>query len=474
MTKSHKAVGDADVATIIISVNFQTDYSFASSAFPLKISRTLHVVGGECVYHSRWYTSGMHYDVLCEISGQDIAGQEHGPLFDIIDGGALLLERVILSNFINKDGAGGAISINGGSIEMHNCMFYWNYALASGGAVYNFWGSVEMHGCTFSENYVDAKFGTGGAVGSIGGSVEMHNCTFLRNYAVALGGAIYTDHEMSIGGAVSSNKGSVEMHGCTFSGNYADEGGAVYSPEFNYVEMHNCMFYDNHAVKGGGAVCSRATYEGSVEIHGCMFSGNHAVKGGGAVCSNGGSAEMHGCTFSGNYADGTGGGAVYSTEDSVEMHNCMFSQNHADGTGGGAVSSNKGSVEMHGCTFSGNYASTGNGGVLNSNHGLVWFEQSIMVGNRVKFGGGGSIYLLGGHLHTGFGVIFENNNAKKGSGGALQCGDEAFVQLNNTRIQYNEAEQGAGIHIGHCSVELINGGYIYKNVATNQVSAQLA
>ncbi|KAK3285674.1 hypothetical protein CYMTET_6734 [Cymbomonas tetramitiformis] len=234
-------VGDADVATIIISVNFQTDYSFASSAFPLKISRTLHVVGGECVYHSRWYTSGMHYDVLCEISGQDIAGQEHGPLFDIIDGGALLLERVILSNFINKDGAGGAISINGGSMEMHNCMFYWNYALASGGAVYNFWGSVEMHGCTFSENYVDAKFGTGGAVGSIGGSVEMHNCTFLRNYALALGGA------------VSCGEGSVEMHGCTFSENHVnDAGGAA------YIEVY----------EGGG----------SVEIHNCTFSGNHAVR----------------------------------------------------------------------------------------------------------------------------------------------------------------------------------------------------
>ncbi|KAK3281239.1 hypothetical protein CYMTET_10955, partial [Cymbomonas tetramitiformis] len=123
-------VGNANVTTIIISINWQL-YPSDVSAYPLHISRTLHIAG-ECM------------DALCEVDG----GQQ-GPLFYILDGGALLLERLSLTNFYNTN---GGVIMSLGTLVINACNMSRNHASERGGVLYATGGSLTMTNSNMSHN----------------------------------------------------------------------------------------------------------------------------------------------------------------------------------------------------------------------------------------------------------------------------------------------------------------------------------
>ncbi|KAK3280230.1 hypothetical protein CYMTET_11923, partial [Cymbomonas tetramitiformis] len=123
-------VGNVNVTTIIISINWQL-YPSDVSAYPLHISRTLHIAG-ECM------------DALCEVDG----GQQ-GPLFYILDGGALLLERLSLTNFYNTN---GGVITSLGTLVINACNMSRNHASERGGVLYATGGSLTMTNSNMTHN----------------------------------------------------------------------------------------------------------------------------------------------------------------------------------------------------------------------------------------------------------------------------------------------------------------------------------
>ena len=102
------------------------------------------------------------------------------------NGDAYLANGTIEANKANSDG--GAVTVAGGSLEIHDLYIANNQADGHGGAIRNKSESatVKVYDTNFANNTAN---GDGGAA-SIHGKNEFHNCKFYGNTAGNKGGAL--------------------------------------------------------------------------------------------------------------------------------------------------------------------------------------------------------------------------------------------------------------------------------------------
>jgi predicted outer membrane repeat protein len=166
---------------------------------------------------------------------------------------------------------GGAISMVDTDLTIDNARFAGNQSSGIGGAISADGGSL---------NIIDTSFS--GSTASYGGAL------FLNGVFAEISWSEFTDNTAeSAGGAVMTTDTGLMVFDSVFTGNDAQGsyGGAI---EFDSSEaaVVRSLFADNTAETGGAV----EAYQSAVEIEASTFTGNHALRGGAMSIDN---AEVH-------------------------------------------------------------------------------------------------------------------------------------------------------------------------------------
>ncbi|MCB8943193.1 MAG: beta-propeller fold lactonase family protein [Ardenticatenaceae bacterium] len=311
-------------------------------------------------------------------------------LLHINSGADITLINVTLKDGITS-GAGGAILMVGGSLNVIGSSFIGNKAGNDGGAIRG--GDVQIVGSNFTANEAGASGGalhlTGSYERHISGSVFNGNLAGTDGDEIGKGGAIYVEHS-------GGNDQDTFITDVIFNGN-------VNSGEQN-----------SSSTEGGGAVYNRVR-------KGTLFIERTA--------------------FNGNIAQNTWGGAIYNTlSANLDIQDASFNGNisgDGDSNGFGGAIYNAGYLFTTRSFFAGNIASLlGQGGALGvSNRSEATLSNSTLFANTAGAGSGGAIYLAKENSHT---PLVELRNVTLSDNDAVQGGaiynDEELVRLFNTIV----------------------------------------
>lgn len=299
-------------------------------------------------------------------------------------------------------GSGGAISINGGSVD------------------------VEIGGVRFDANGA----GEGGAVriGYQSPRVFIHDSVFANNDGSLTGNGFS-------GGALSVSGGNLHVARCRFESNVGSTTGAVYAIHANPV-VEDTVFVANRSAgnKGSGAFFSdgggpgdynnRDMTPGEITLRRSLFVRNRGAG------DDGGAAELYaypadkvtveGCTFHANEAKPGRAGALFIHADkSVEILASVFADNHATGAGGAIWADGSALYRFENDLFSGNKSDSDLGGALRLNlaeSAKLRIASSTFIDNTAT-SGNGALWLPGTRDVRVTNSIFASNTA---TGGAQQ------------------------------------------------------
>lgn len=425
-------------------------------------------------------------DGVLILSGKEPVGEEKtadknsvtaGNNADIlnVDGG-----QVKLSNLTLKYSKSAAIVANSAIFQAINTTF----ANMNNGAVKNAGNATFSGKNDFVDNSVAA--GNGGALNLEKESETKFSDSSLFDNNTAAdgnGGAMYGDGSVYLG---DQNK----LISAVFTNNTAKDGGAVFVDEngkfVGYGEFifgQNAGANGNKATNSGGAIYNKGQMSfvgfNGKETKSIMFAANQATDGG--AIYNTGALNLNGqLSFIGNSAlydngedDTKGfGGAIYNT-GTLDIYgtNIEFSNNTAQ-KAGGAIYNNGGVINISGSGISFNNnkvletdkvnfkdwkndAKKGFGGAIANMEGSrlnisgnVTFSEN---GKDSKISGGGAVYNRGymtisgtritedgrdttdSYNHAAASILFENNVASKGIGGAIEAkGSHSVKNTENT------------------------------------------
>lgn len=329
-------------------------------------------------------------------------------------------------------GSGGAISNEGGTLEVSEYIFLQNDATdkdakPAGGAIYNT-KETTIKDCMFDGN---TATGNGGAIGTgnSGSSLTLNVSESPRITSV-----FQNNSSGARGGAIGHTNGTMDIYGYQFLNNSAVEGGAISRQSATEIKIQDspyslvdAMFKGNNATSGGAIF----TTNGTTEISDYTFVKNSATNGG-AICANGGTIKPTDCKFGGddvslgnsasNYggaiylASNDGNNLVLKSDDNESM--AVFKNNSAKI--GGAISETKGNLEITGYKFESN-TSTGVGGA-------IWVKSYMIVD----------------------GCAFNQNKSTGSNGGAISIEsitEEDKVVVKNSTFDQNTAKAGSSINM---------------------------
>lgn len=377
-------------------------------------------------------------DGVLILSGKEPAGEEKtanknsvtaGNNADIlnVDGG-----QVKLSNLTLKDSKSAAIVANSAIFQAINTTF----ANMNNGAVKNAGNATFSGKNDFVNNSVTA--GNGGALNLKKESETKFSDSSLFDNNTAAdgnGGAMYGDGSVYLG---DQNK----LISAVFTNNTAKDGGAVFVDENGkFVGYGEFIFGQNSAANGnkatnsGGAIYNNGQMSfvgfNGKETKSIMFAANQATNGG--AIYNTGALNLNGqLSFIGNSAnnsedDAKGfGGAIYNT-GTLDIYgtNIEFSNNTAQ-KAGGAIYNNGGVVNISGS------------GILFNNNKVLETDKVDFINwkNDAKKGFGGAIAnMKGSRLNISGNVTFSNNgdtNSQIAGGGAVY--NRGYMTISGTRI----------------------------------------
>ena len=385
-------------------------------------------------------------------NGKWLSNHSGGAGVYVNSGGTLIMKGSSIIENCSADNSGGGVYVSGGTFEMHDTSKITGCsANKEGGGVYvQQGGTFKMHN---SSAIISCSANKGGAIFVNGATVNITNCTLKGNEAVSDGGAIYAQKEGStastvtisggtIGGTGTDEKNKVTGKwqfgggifvddGCTLTlysvriiGNEAWRAGGVRASR-STVKMTNCTIKNNKTTgdddSGGGGVY---TFMGTLTMTGCTITGNEAATNGGGLNVEGTITNITNCTFTGNTAKN--GGGIYTKKEEGTPPTVTISggtiggtdtdkANKATGTGsdegGGGIYvgedckvtlQNNGST---GCTITGNTAAKHGGGVY------VNGKTFTMSGNA-KIEADNDVYLKIGKTITVNGTLSNNPAAR--------------------------------------------------------------
>ena len=339
---------------------------------------------------------------------------------------------------------GGAVSAGVVSLTIQNSAFHSNKA-SEGAGLEMLDGQTTIHNSQFTLNTVDRSIGGGGGAVSVkGDKLELHNCTFYDNSVLqdgGKGGAVYV---ISLSSLIWSHN--------TFTRNSANDGGAVYIQNTHRAVLWECTFKWNQAKWSGGAlVMSKHDSEVFLLAY-CDFLGNTATHGG-ALALNASAAFptlIYSCSNHTDWLDQNIAEALFclkhnssiqvTTLDGISyfnftiITNCTFSGNKLNSkeSRGGAIAiqgiqrgigqvfdkSTTDRIIIQNCTFTGNNA--GKGGGIYCNASRIFVKDTTFQQNSAKLNGGGislnaSWMCLEGEIH----FISNEVTCEHGRGGAI-------------------------------------------------------
>ncbi len=299
-------------------------------------------------------------------------------------------------------GSGGAISVNGGALEL------------------------EIGGVTF----VDNAAGEGGAVRAGYRSIQtfVHDSTFLRNDGSLTGSGFS-------GGAISASGGALHVVRCRFDANVGSTSGAVYAIHANPVIEYSVLVGNRSSGAGGsGAVFvdgggpgdygNGITTPGAITLRGLRVEGNRGAG------DDGGAAELYAypfdtvtiesATFRNNQSNPGRAGALFIHADNVvDLRRVAFVGNTATRSGGAIWADGNARYSIENALFSGNASMGDLGGALRMElaaTGTLRIASTTIVDN-VASGGNGALWLPGIRDVSVRNTIVANNT---GSAGAQQ------------------------------------------------------
>ncbi len=392
---------------------------------------------------------------------------------ETVNGGNRVLSianSMFLSNVMQRQDSGGAISSTSFENTIDNCIFENNVARASGGAIrftsFNSSGSISR--TTFRNNVAGSREG-GGAIhispqtprnlmeldlirNAVPFSLSISESEFVNNTAGAGGGAIFMS---SAGSRIAIRQSSFLSNSVTNEG-INPSGGALSVFDSNTTTLiEQCVFMDNTAMFDGGAV-SIGGVGRLLTVKESVFVNNSAAMRGGAIAQSRvtvASLETHienstfvsnvanrcgaiearrvvitSTTFNFNMAATNGGAGCFQR---ANIFSSTFSNNTAEQSNGGAILVSSGnSVES---MFNNNSAGRDGGAVFGSRSYEV--IRSVFLSNRASRDGGA---LIG--TRNILDSNFENNTAG-GEGGAVYT---SGVFVSGSYFSGNEAESRGG------------------------------
>lgn len=235
--------------------------------------------------------------------------EAEGAAISVDGAGSAAIIEVTGSEFVNNDGEYGAITIDGGTVELTNVLMYGNNnTTGEGGAVYAGEGFTATDSEFLNNSSTDGS--DGGAVYS-SGPLTVENSVFTGNQALG---------EVGEGGAIQAEDcgDSASITRSTFTNNFAESSaGAInFQCGADSVVLLSRNTFTRNTSQNGGAV----DQDGSGQLlifQRNVFTGNRAT----AEDAEGGALWVSNATFSGNRFVRNGselyGGAVYATNPSV-------------------------------------------------------------------------------------------------------------------------------------------------------------
>jgi len=264
-----------------------------------------------------------------------------------------------------------------------------------------------INGFLIRNGYSGAN-GAGLVISECNATVE--SCWFTDNYSQNCGGAVLVENSPSsvvnqcvftynyaaFGGALCSIGGrELVITGCEFSYNEADfDGGALYQAYVGKSTVADSNFSQNFAAENGGAILLEAV---NFDMNHCSLSKNDGAKGGAVFCGQDANAVFTNCEFVNN----TGGGAgIYGVLARLNISNCAINHNHApflagSGSDGGGIACINTDANISRCSVSYNSASGSGGALLCESDSFVDITNSIIWANTA--GDYSQVALRSGH-----------------------------------------------------------------------------
>ena len=251
------------------------------------------------------------------------------------NGGTVILKDTILAGFQALSGNGGAVWMNGGTLEAEKCNFgyftrednnYKEYSgqgnfAQSGGAVYTSQATVKMEKCNLFYNSAIDMTGTigqywfgGGAIYSrISKTVTLKNNTITESTSMGNGAGLWVLGEADC---------VLTLEGNTIAKNEAGQrgGGVKLNMDKNsQVNLISGLISENSSSGFGGGIDYTNHENPTLHLTNVLITGNRASRGAGIWACPTSETEVYstlGGAFYGNKATGKTGGISYSYEAS--------------------------------------------------------------------------------------------------------------------------------------------------------------
>ena len=357
-------------------------------------------------------------------NGKWLSNHSGGAGVYVNSGGTLIMKGSSIIENCSADNSGGGVYVSGGTFEMHDTSKITGCsANKEGGGVYvQQGGTFKMHN---SSAIISCSANKGGAIFVNGATVNITNCTLKGNEAVSDGGAIYAQKE-------GSTASTVTISGGTIGGTGTDEknkvtgkwhfGGGIFVDDGCTLTLYSVRIIGTEAWRAGGVRANRST----VNMTNCTIKNNKTTgnddSGGGGVYTFMGKLTMTGCTITGNEA-ATNGGGLNVEGTTTNITNCTFTGNTAKNGGGIYTKKEEGtpaSVTISGGTIGGTGSTDANKATgTDSDEG----GGGIYVGKDCKV-------TLQNNGSTG--CTITGNTAQRGSG--VYVNGEIFTMSGNTKI----------------------------------------
>lgn len=435
-------------------------------------------------------------------AGRTIDARGIDRIFDVAEGGRLLLRGVGLTGGRAPEGenggavrsagvlqvvggsitasiasgelaSGGAISNEGGELAVSRTVVRGNSATRAGGGIEAVGGTTELTGVTLRGNETGAVPGNGGGLHLTGeGTVTVVGGVVRDNVASAEGGGLWNsaDGTMTVRGTrILQN----EARGAA-----ADQGGGGLYNDGGSLRVEKAVLEDNTATGTAGSGGGVLNAAGVLTVVGGRIEGNTAVRAGGGIEAVAGSTVVEGTTVRANAAGatpGNGGGLHLTGAGTVEIVEATVVANTATAEGGGLWNSAEGTMTVRDSLIARNSAAgagadQGGGGLYNDGGDLT-VETSTVRDNLASgtAGSGGGLLDVGGSVQLDD-TTFADNRSQR-AGGAVETA-AGTVQLTGVTMTGNitgtAPGNGGGLHVTGQGIVLWNGGTVTGNTASAQ------
>lgn len=359
---------------------------------------------------------------------------------------------------------GGAVSLSRSTVSLSNCVFQDNQAQTLAGALrIHTEMEVELHNCQFLRNRAIA--GNGGAIHSEQNSMQIFDSVFDGNQAVE-GAAVFMLHPIDAliqnnlvfnnraasGAGIQASGGRVYLANNTIRHNVASSfGGGLVLTDGAFGEVDSNLVHDNSAgIDGGGIVVQ---YNATGLLSNNVIRANQTSEAGGGIKIY----NYANPTLRNNYLEGNrarDGAAIQIEKFSHPvLEGNRFVANLATHYGGGVVINIDANPTLRFNLFKDNQAGISGGGVVVNDNSRPVIDQNFIVGNSAQVGGG--ILVMNDNRSVITNNVITGNNGTQ-LGGGIHLTDSNATVAGNQILANQAGIQGGGVLVHNLTATLAN------------------